>query len=175
MILLNVAIFIFFVVSLFTNLFTNKKNVNKTINICVDKVTDNVEILEMLNYYCPNVKKYKEIFIIDCMVYMLNFENPNTNYLKEGLLDNESVDDKTVENFINKFVEYSTNLNKSPKDFTFNELVIFIKKQDIYKNYENKINIMLNRSIVLSQYLNDTNSNRLIKALTSDELKLLNN
>ena len=63
--------------------------------------------------------------------------------------------------------------NKLIKDLTFNELRIFITKTTVYKNLEERLNFMMLRAIVLSKYLNDTSTDRLVEALKYQELDIL--
>ena len=51
----------------------------------------------------------------------------------------------------------------------------FIKKSEIYKKLDQELSYKLKRSIILSKFINETTVEKLINALSIDELNLLSN
>lgn len=69
--------------------------------------------------------------------------------------------------------EYCIGKNKYWKDCTVNELEKIVQSNKSFKFLENQINKMNSRAIILSKYLNDKKSDRLVKVLTNEELQKL--
>jgi hypothetical protein len=169
----SLTIFLFGIYKIIFGKTDNKIEQSKTYN-------DNVSILESLGYYNLNINNIKECFILDCTKYLLYVGNPNYTFIDtpEDFKEEYSFYIKDLENtFLNKLHEellnYCITKNKLIKDLTFNELRTFITNTTVYKNLEERLNFMMLRAIVLSKYLNDLNTDRLIDALNYKELDCL--
>jgi hypothetical protein len=87
--------------------------------------------------------------------------------------DDFNMDSNSIEKLYTEFEILCTQLKKCKLDFTIGEIINFIKNSDIYKKLEVELNYKLKRSIVLSKFINDTTSDKLIDSLTLQELEIL--
>jgi hypothetical protein len=76
----------------------------------------------------------------------------------------------SIYNIHKELDQYCQLNNKTFKDCTIKELEKIIRSNKFYQYLENKINIVVSRAIGLSKYVNDKNSNKLIKVLNKEEL-----
>jgi hypothetical protein len=138
---------------------------------------NNIEILRYLGYYNLNINFAMKIFITECVTFLLYSSIPNYKPKFCDLLDDYKISKELDNNNIlyNNFEIFCKTQNKNKFDFTINEIITFIKTQDIYKKVETKLYYDLSRSIVLSKYIDDTTTKNLLNALTDNEKNILSN
>lgn len=156
--------------------FPSHKIIDDTINynFIKKKLNDNVTILDKLGYYNFNKNDIKTCFLLECMNYLLYCDNPN--YTKtDFLVKCCNLDDKEITDFSNNFQNLCLQTHKNKMNFTVNEIMTFIKKSEIYKKLDQELSYKLKRSIILSKFINETTVEKLINALSIDELNLLSN
>jgi len=176
MFLLCTLFFALFLYNIF-KLYPSRKTIDDAIELnCTtenkDKKNDNVVILDKLGYYNLNVNDIRFCFVSECMNYLLYCDNPN--YTKTDFLtDCCGIDDTQITNFCNDFENFCLKIHKNKMDFTVNEIVSFVKKSDIYKILDQELGLKLKRAVILSKFTNEVKTEKLINALTIDELNLL--
>ncbi len=139
------------------------------------KSNDNVSILTKLGYYNININAVKIGFILECTNYLLYAHDINFNEIYTFGFDDWFLDMDSVEELYVKFEKICTDEKKNKMDFTINEIITFIKKSDIYIKIEQDLGFKLKRAIMLSKYTNSITSDKLINALTLEELNILSN
>lgn len=152
----------------------SKKTIDDAIesNYLAHKTNDNVAILNKLGYYNLNINDIRFCFVTECVNYLLYCDNPN--YTRTDFLtDCCNIDNTQMTNFCNSFHDLCLKIHKNKMDFTVNEIVSFIKKSDIYKILDQELSLKFKRAIILSKFTNETSTQKLINALTIDELNLL--
>ena len=176
MIFLCIVLFAFFIYSILYHLPSNK-----IINNSFDKEyltiksNDNVSILSELGYYNININAIKIGFISECMNYLLFAHNPNFNEIYIFTFDDWNMDIKTIENLYVEFEKLCAEIKKQKIDFTISEITNFIKKSNVYMKLEHELSFKFKRAIILSKYINNITTNKLIDVLTLEELTLLSN
>ena len=156
----------------------SKKIINNSLNEEYEtlQTNNNIIILSKLNYYNVNINATRTSFILECMEYLLYSRNPNFTqeytFCFENF-DNFNLDDGFIEKLYTEFEILCMQLKKCNSDFTIGEITNFIKNSDIYKKLELELNYRLKRSIVLSKFIDDNTSDKLINSLTLQELELL--
>ena len=176
MIFLCVFLFAFFVYSILYHLPSNKI-INKSFDkeYLTIKLNDNVSILSELGYYNININAIKISFISECMNYLLFAHDTNFNEIYIFTFDNWNIDIKTIKNLYVEFEKLCTDIKKQKIDFTIGEIITFIKKSDVYIKLEHELALKFKRAIILSKYTTNITTNKLIDALTLEELTLLSN
>lgn len=169
MIFLTMFLFSFIVYSIYTNLIKNEDNQTKV----TKNFKDNIAILNKLGYYNFNYNLAKTDFISDCVNYILFSRNPSFKELYNFNYEQIDILQTQLENLYSSFITLCNKKNKVIGEFTINELYLFIKNQEEYKKIEKINNYRLKRSIILSKFLNDKNIERLVEALTYEELYIL--
>jgi hypothetical protein len=174
MISLCIFFFAFFVYSI-VQCIPSKKFINNSFDeeYEIEQTNNNVIILSKLNYYNVNTNASRTSFIVECMEYLLYSRNPNFMEEYTFCFDNFNMDSNSIEKLYTEFEILCTQLKKYKLDFTIGEITNFIKNSDIYKKLEVELNYKLKRSIVLSKFINDTTSDKLIDSLTLQELEIL--
>lgn len=138
-----------------------------------DNFRDNVAILTKLGYYNYNYNFIKTEILSDCVNYIIFGNNPNLNLIYEFFFDNVDVDDDFLPNMYFSYEEHCKKNDKVIGDTTVNEIINFIKKQESFIKIQKTNDNSMKRAIELSKYLYDYTTDRLIDALTYDELDFL--
>jgi hypothetical protein len=172
MFLLGSLLFILTIIS-YWRCISNKKRISNSSEILSQMFNDNVDIMQHLGYYNVNINATKLNFIMECLEHLLYSSNPNYDELCCFSWDKFNLDDNFKEQLENNFINYCTTIKKNKTDFTVNEITSFIKKQEVYKKLETKLNYTMLRAIVLSKYLNDNITDNLIDVLSIDEKNIL--
>lgn len=180
MFFLCVFFFAFFIYSILHHLpCTKNKNYSFDKKYLLHKsneVNDSVSILSELGYYNININSIKISFLSECMNYLLYAHNPNYTEVYNFTFDelDIGVDVDAIEDLYIKFENYCAEIKKYKTDFTIGEITTFIKKSDIYTQIEKDLGVKFARAIVLSKFTNSFTINKLIDALTPEELNILN-
>jgi hypothetical protein len=136
------------------------------------KKMTSLDILKNLGYYNFNLNMLKTSIIVECIQYLLYSSNPNYNY--DFCFDDYDIKEPLLDELEHNFETLCQTQNKNKFEFTNEELIKFIKTQEIYKQIDQKLNYAFSRTIILSKYINDKTTDNLLKNLTKDELTTLN-
>ena len=136
------------------------------------------EMLDILEYNYVNINMYLDIFIGRTLTDVLNKNNPNLPYddtveifnFDFGITDN----DEEYDNMLDEIDELCRIDNKHIYNLSFNEIKTNIKKTDLYMKYEKLVFDRMNRAIILSKHLNNTDINNFYDNLTLEEMKKIN-
>ena len=134
------------------------------------------QMLDILGYQYVDIYSYLDCFVRITHNTILDAHNSNFQYV-EDVHDFDfgiKVDSKKYDNMINEIIKLCHTSNKHIYDLSFNEIKTNIKKTDLYMEYEKLVFDRMNRSIILSKYLNDTNINNFYDNLTLEEMKKIN-
>ena len=172
--LLPCILFFVFFVYYFLKYFPSKKVIDDAIksNFFKKEPNNNVIILEKLGYYNLNINEIRFCFIFECINYLLYCDNPNYTH-NHFLNDCCDLDEKQIENFCDNFKNLCISRHKNKMDLTINEIKAFIIKSNIYKKLDRELYYKFKRAIILSKFVNEIETEKLINALTIDELNLL--
>lgn len=136
-----------------------------------DNFVDNVAILTKLGYYNYNYNFIKTEILSNCVNYIIFGNNPNFNLIYEFCFDD--VENDFLPNILMSYQEHCKKNDKVIGDTTVNEIINFIKKQELFIKMQKTNNDSMKRAIELSKYLYDYTTDRLIDALTYEELDFL--
>ena len=149
---------------------------------------DNLD--EGIDEYKRRIDRFKNIINLSTKLYFVyinedylydnkyreeEFNDINFNEIYTFGFDDWFLDMDSVEELYVKFEKICTDEKKNKMDFTINEIITFIKKSDIYIKIEQDLGFKLKRAIMLSKYTNSITSDKLINALTLEELNILSN
>ncbi len=164
-------IFFVFLYGLYDNLIKssqyNIKNIIKT------NVGDNVAILSKLGYYNYNYNLIKTKILSDCVNYIIFCENPNYTLLPKSPCNVLKSNNEFFPNIFSSYKDYCNKNNKLIGDTTVNEIINFIKKDETFIKIQKNNDEIFRRVIMLSKFLYDCDNDRLIDALTNEEIKTL--
>jgi hypothetical protein len=151
---------------------TSSGDLNFDNSLKTNKKNDNVIILEKLGYYGININEIKLFFILECMNYLLNNDNPNyINYVKNSKF--YKYNNEQIEKLSENFQQFCSSIQKNKMDLSMGEIKKFIIKSEAYKNIERELFLKLKRAVLLSKFTNEITANKLINSLTIEELEFL--
>lgn len=169
--MISLTIFLFSV--LFYGVYQNFIKAKSTQSRIKDNFKDNVAILTKLGYYNYNYNFIKTEILIDCVNYIIFANNPNFNLIYEFFFNNITIEDEFLPNMYMSYQEHCKKNDKVIGDTTANEIINFVKKQESFLKIQKSNDNLMNRAIELSKYLYDYSTDRLIDALTYEELDFL--
>ena len=169
MIILTMFIFSVLLYSFYQNFIKTKSTQCKI----KDNFRDNVAILTKLGYYNYNYNFIKTEILSNCVNYIIFGNNPNLKLIYEFFFDKVSIENEFLPNMYMSYQEHCKKNNKVIGDTTVNEIINFVKKQESFLKIEKSNDYSMRRAIELSKYLYDYTTDRLIDALTYEELDLL--
>lgn len=153
--------------------FISTKIINRPLEIINYYFGKNIEIMVHLGYFGININEIKATFIYECVNYLLFSHSPHNIVSEYDFSGDFYMDENLLNAFYNDFEIYCKLHNKQKFDLTINEIINFIKNQDVYKKLEIKLNNKLSRAIILSKYLNENTTTNLINALTDEEKSII--